>query len=445
MRNRDDSLLIRKATLGERYELLTDIGRGGFATVYRAHDLNMGIDVAVKVLKKKWCASEEFRRRFLQESKHHAILKHPRIVPVSDRGTTDDNRLYFVMDLLRGQSLDKILKENPGPMTWDQVVPIIVQICEGLDFAHRNQIVHRDIKPGNIFIESTGDGGRLSVKILDLGIAKELPNETSSGDPITALTDLNRGGAPCTPEYMSPEQAQHYPASAQTDIYALGVVMYLMLTGSLPFRPPAGLRGSARHSALSAMHLKDEVEPLRQRCPEAEIPPLIEGIVLQTLAKRPEERFHSARDLIDALLFAERRLDESSKRDAFSGHRRERRMIRLAAGFSSLTTAVSVFLLLLLLELPGLQTFADWIMRTPAGDSTTVAPSFEIQTVPDAAPTNAQPARNPNDPRDEAHPGADLSDGARTEQSRGRATTSPSRSPTKPTPRKKAKARPSPS
>ncbi len=445
MRDRDDSLLIKRTTLDNRYELLTIIGSGGFATVYRSHDLNMGVDVAVKVLKKKWSSSEEFRRRFLQESRHHATLKHPQIVPVSDRGTTEDNRLYFVMDLLEGQSLDKILKEKPGPLPWDQVLPIILQVCEGLDFAHRKLVIHRDIKPGNIFIE---DCERLSVKILDLGIAKELPSETSTEEPITALTDLNRGGAPCTPEYMSPEQAQQRPASAQTDIYALGVMMYLMLTGSLPFRPPAGLRGSARHSALSVMHIRDEVEPLRQRCPEAKIPPLIEGIVLQTLAKPLEERFGSARDLRDALLFAQRRLVESSKRGAYSSHRRERRMIRLAAGFASLTTAVSIFLLLLLVELPGLRAFADWMIppqQPPRSDQ-----NVSIQTIappPPATPrpTTTPPKEAPPAPPIEADPDADsVATISPTEPRRRHEKVAPPQPQTEPKPQETVESRPPP-
>jgi len=360
-RERDDSLLLKGEELAGRYELTSRIGSGGFATIYSAHDLNMGVNVAIKVLKEKWSANEEFRRRFLQESRHHATLKHARIVPVTDRGVTPEGRLYYVMDLLEGTSLDTFLGENPGPRGWDEVVPIIVQLCEGLDYAHRKRVIHRDIKPANIFLEDRVD---LSVKILDLGIAKELPSETGTGEHQTPLTDVNRG-APGTPEYMAPEQASSETSAldGRTDIYAIGVVMYLMLTGSLPFRAPPGLRGINRHITLLRMHQSEAVERMSLRAPEAKVPSVIEGIVMQALAKQPEDRFDSARDLRDSLLFAERRLVESGRLTASSGHKRERRLVRLASGFSSLTTAASVFLLLSLVKIPGVQCAAEALVR----------------------------------------------------------------------------------
>jgi len=400
---RDDSLIIKSEELGGRYELISVIGSGGFATIYRAHDLNMGVDVAIKVLKEKWSENEEFRRRFLQESKHHATLKHPRIVPVSDRGTTAEGRLYFVMDLLHGQSLDEFLSSHPGPLAWDEVISIIVQICEGLDFAHRRRVVHRDIKPANVFLE---DRDQLSVKLLDLGIAKELPGESSAGggNNPTPLTDITRG-APGTPEYMAPEQVRTETSAldGRTDIYALGVMMYLMLAGTLPFRAPEGLKGVYRHHALLQMHASDTVEPISQRAPEAQVPKLIEGIVMQALAKSPDDRFESARDLRDALLFAQRRLTETGRATAFAGHRRERLLIRLAATFSSLTTAVSVFLLLLLVELPGVQCAVETLTQrqsVPAAQVAIAAPQVQVQprVHPDPQSNRPQPAPAPPPP-----------------------------------------------
>lgn len=278
-------------TLNGRYYLVQQIGHGGFATVYEAIDQSIDKRVAVKVLSPKYAVSEEFRRRFVQEAREAARVRHRLLVDVSDQGSTADGTLFFVMELLQGVSLGDRIRDRPGPMHWRHVVAIAAELARALEVAHSHGIVHRDVKPGNIFlVEVPGQGEDLQLKLLDLGIAKVQRSEVNLDAPETRASQ----GAPGTPEYMAPEQFHGLGGEVQNgpsiDLYAVGVLMYRLLTGTLPFTAKTPYGVLTKHSTEVPM-------PLRRRCPEAAIPVEVEAVVLRLMEKHPADRFASAREL----------------------------------------------------------------------------------------------------------------------------------------------------
>src|ERR1051325_3020567 len=209
--------------VAEKYRLEAKLGEGGMGAVYRATRLMIGDEVAVKILHSEQHdpkASERFRR----EAQAAARLKHPNAVNIYDFGVTDDGLQYLVMEFLEGESLRKIIKQQ-GPLPCSTAAEILSQVCAGLDEAHRHHIIHRDIKPDNIIINVTVTGIR--VKVLDFGIAKIYDHTASS------LTQT--GNVLGTPHYMSPEQCIGEELDSRADVYSLGVVLYEMLTGRVPF------------------------------------------------------------------------------------------------------------------------------------------------------------------------------------------------------------------
>ncbi|MCB9567312.1 MAG: serine/threonine protein kinase [Myxococcales bacterium] len=166
MQPADDALPV----LGGRFQLIRPIGQGGFATVYQALDQRLDKNVAVKVLNQRFAAHEEYRKRFIQEAKAAARVSHPLLVDVSDIGGTDDGRLYFVMEYLEGCTLSEHLREHPGGLPWREAMVIALEIVKALEVAHRHDIVHRDVKPGNVFLKGgITRGPELQIKLLDLG------------------------------------------------------------------------------------------------------------------------------------------------------------------------------------------------------------------------------------------------------------------------------------
>ncbi|MCB9700806.1 MAG: serine/threonine protein kinase [Myxococcales bacterium] len=258
MQPADDALPV----LGGRFQLIRPIGQGGFATVYQALDQRLDKNVAVKVLNQRFAAHEEYRKRFIQEAKAAARVSHPLLVDVSDIGGTDDGRLYFVMEYLEGCTLSEHLREHPGGLPWREAMVIALEIVKALEVAHRHDIVHRDVKPGNVFLKGgITRGPELQIKLLDLGIAKVHYEGRDEERPQTG-TD----GTPGTPEYMAPEQIRGGADSPSVDLYAVGVLTYRLLTGSLPF--------SAKTPwDVLAMHLNDEPPPILSRAPTRRSPP----------------------------------------------------------------------------------------------------------------------------------------------------------------------------
>jgi eukaryotic-like serine/threonine-protein kinase len=269
----------------ERYELNHLIARGGMAEVYRARDRLLDRPVALKVLFPELSVDRSFVERFRREAQAAANLSHPNIVPVFDWG--EDSGTYFiVMEFVDGRPLSSILKTNlPNTMTPERTADIGAHVAAALGYAHKHQVIHRDVKPGNILI--TDDG---QVKVTDFGIARAINTEES-------LTQT--GAVMGTATYFSPEQAEGVGVDARSDIYSLGVVLYEMVTGRPPFLGDTPV-------AVASKHVRDHPPAPREINPA--IPPTFEAIILKCLAKDPNYRYATAEDLrADLLRFNEGR------------------------------------------------------------------------------------------------------------------------------------------
>lgn len=269
--------------LGGRYEIMEEIGGGGMALVYKALDVLLNRHVAIKVLRQQFVYDEEFIRRFRREAQSAASLSHPNVVSIYDVGQEDDVH-YIVMEYINGQNLNEIIKER-APLPVEEAVRFATQICDALDHAHHNQIIHRDIKPHNILI---GRNGR--VKVTDFGIARA----------VTSTTITQTGSVVGSVHYFSPEHAKGVTTGEKSDLYSLGIVMYQMLTGRLPFQGESPI-------SVALKHLQDEFEDPRLINPL--IPQSVENIILKAMRKNPAERYHSAHDMLtdlDTCLLPER-------------------------------------------------------------------------------------------------------------------------------------------
>ena len=251
--------------LGGRYEVISRVGGGGMAVVYKAKDLLLYRYVAIKVLNESLSNDSEFIRRFSREAQAAASLSHPNVVNVYDVGT-EGHTHYIVMEYVEGPTLKEWIQQN-GPLPPETVVDIASQICDGLAHAHENQIVHRDIKPHNILL---GPGGR--AKVTDFGIARAA----------TSSTITQTGSVMGSVHYFSPEQARGGVIGERSDLYSLGVVMYEMVTGRLPFDADSAI-------AIALKHLQEPVEDPRKYA--ADLPDSIRNIILKALEKDPEKRF----------------------------------------------------------------------------------------------------------------------------------------------------------
>ena len=263
--------------IGNRYEILEEVGLGGMATVYKAKDHVLNRLVAVKVLKDEFTTDTDFIKRFNTEAQSAASLSHPNIVSIYDVGHEDENNLYYiVMELVQGKTLKEIINSE-GALSWKWAVNIAMQIASGLELAHKNGIVHRDIKPHNIII--TEDG---IAKVTDFGIAKAVSNST-----ITAF-----GTTIGSVHYFSPEQAKGGFTDAKSDLYSLGVVMYEMLTGKVPFDADTPVSVALKHMQ------EDPKEPIELN---PEIPTAVNQIVIKAMQKEPSARYQSATEMIHDL------------------------------------------------------------------------------------------------------------------------------------------------
>lgn len=266
---------MQKKILNNRYELEQKIGEGGMARVYLGRDLRLNRQVAIKTLHEHYAADLTFLQRFHHEAQAAAGLRHPCIVNVYDVGQDGDIH-YIVMEYVEGSDLKSLIVRN-GPLPIDHAVAIAEDVAEGLEAAHRMGMVHRDVKPQNILVSPSGE-----VKITDFGIAKSSLS--------TALTET--GVTFGTADYLSPEQARGFSATPRSDIYALGVTLYEMLTGRLPFTGENAV-------AVAMQHVS--VEPPPPRMFNAQIPPRLEELVLAALSKNPDERPASAREFAQML------------------------------------------------------------------------------------------------------------------------------------------------
>jgi eukaryotic-like serine/threonine-protein kinase len=258
--------------LNGRYQIEKTLGNGGMANVYRALDLTLERAVALKVLREDYSSDPAFRERFRQEATAAANLAHPNIVTVHDFGI-DQGHLFIVMEYVPGTDLNSILQKR-GRFTVDETLPLIRQACAGIGYAHRAGLVHCDVKPHNFLI--TPDN---RLKVTDFGIARAL----ASINP-EEKTKIVWG----SPQYFSPEQAAGSAPSPASDVYSLGVVMYYMLTGRLPFT-------ATTIPELIEMHRSASPTPPRRFNPA--IPPTLEEIILKVLSKEPSARYRTADQL----------------------------------------------------------------------------------------------------------------------------------------------------
>lgn len=285
------------SVIGNRYKIQEKIGNGGMATVYKALDQILNRYVAVKVLREEFTTDEEFIKRFNAEAQSAARLIHPNIVSVYDVGQ-EYNIYYIVMELIQGKTLKQIIEED-GHLSWKWAVNIAIQIASALEMAHKNNIIHRDIKPHNIMI--TEDG---VAKVTDFGIAKAVSNST-----ITAF-----GTTLGSVHYFSPEHARGGYTDSKSDLYSLGVVMYEMVTGKVPFDADTPV-------SIALKHMQEEpVPPIKVN---KEIPFAVNQIILKAMKKDPNERYQNASEMIKDLNIALKRpeggfVEERNFEDSFT-------------------------------------------------------------------------------------------------------------------------------
>ncbi len=261
--------------LGDRYEIEELIGSGGMARVYKARCNQLNRYVAIKVLRDELKDDTEFVEKFKTEALAAASLTHPNIVSVFDSGV-DNGVYYFVMEYVDGYTLKQYITRR-GALDWHEACDITLAICAAIEHAHKNNIVHRDIKPHNIMINSDG-----VVKVTDFGIARA----------VSSSTIVRGGNIIGSVHYFSPEQARGDAVSFKSDIYSIGVVFYEMLTGRVPF-------DASDPFSVAKMHV--EKEPIEPKRMNDEIPYVINNIVMRTLAKKPQERYNNVTELIDTI------------------------------------------------------------------------------------------------------------------------------------------------
>ncbi len=287
-------MIVKGQKVNDRYEVIKSIGEGGMANVYLAKDTILDRNVAIKVLRGDLSGDEKFVRRFQREALSASSLSHPNIVEIYDVG--EDNGDYFiVMEYVKGLTLKQLLKKR-GKLTVPEVIDIMLQITSAMGVAHDSLIIHRDLKPQNILIED--DGG---IKITDFGIAMALN--------ATQLTQTN--SAMGSVHYFSPEQANGKGATLKSDVYSLGIMMYELLTGSLPFKGDTAVE-------IALKHLKEPMPSIKDVLPD--IPQSVENIIITATAKNPKNRYNNANEMHNDLLTAlnKERLNEPKRKLKYS-------------------------------------------------------------------------------------------------------------------------------
>jgi hypothetical protein len=280
--------------IGGRYEIEELVGTGGMSSVYRARDGVLERRVALKVLHEHFSADPEYVERFRREARAIARLNHPNIVTVIDRGEFE-KRQFIVFEHIPGENLKEVL-EREGQLPVAQALALTHQIARGLAFAHQQGVVHRDVKPQNVLLDESG-----TAKVTDFGIARSL-------DPGEELTQT--GTLLGTSDYIAPEQASGQPVDARSDQYSLGVLLYELLTGEVPYPADSFM-------AVAMRHLRDPVPSIRERRPD--VPDRVDEIVARTMAKRPEDRFPSTEAMMAAIEAALADTGEGASRNEATG------------------------------------------------------------------------------------------------------------------------------
>ena len=285
-RTTDDPLLGK--IVDGRYRIESKIGEGGMGTVYRAVHVHMDKRFALKILRPQLAVDATAVKRFQREAKSASLLDHEHCIRVSDFGSTADGLLYLAMEHLEGRTLGDELHQV-GALAPRRAAAIALETAQALAHAHELGLVHRDLKPDNVFLLRR-PGNNDFVKVLDFGLAKLLEREDVGGR--TSLTE--HGVVFGTPEYMSPEQAEGHPLDAQTDVYSLGICLYHMLTGQLPFQAPTYMGILTKHI------VEPPVSPAEKR-PDLGLPPSLVGVIMRCLEKAPAQRPAGAREVAELL------------------------------------------------------------------------------------------------------------------------------------------------
>lgn len=264
------------------------VGTGGMGSVYRASQPEMNRDVAIKILHRKYSARPDLVSRFKREARAMSHLSHPNTARVFTYGQLEDGAWYMVLEFMEGKNLAQIIRAQ-GAMDPERAMRIMVQICGALEEAHRAGIIHRDLKPENIFLTNQG-GIEDFPKLLDFGLAKVSERQMRPGSMILTQEGMVFG----TAEFMSPEQASGEPLDARSDIYSLGVILYELVSGKLPFDAKEPLQ-------FVKMHVEEPPIPLEERAPDIEFPQGLSMILQKCMAKKKEDRFQSAADVAKVL------------------------------------------------------------------------------------------------------------------------------------------------
>ena len=264
-----NSVIVKGSKISDRYQIIKTLGEGGMANVYLAHDTILDRNVAVKVLRGDLASDEKFVRRFQREALSASSLSHPNIVEMYDVGE-EDGDYYIVMEYVDGKTLKQVLKQR-GHLSVTEVIDIMLQVTDGMAHAHDAYIIHRDIKPQNIMILSNG-----MIKITDFGVATALNS--------TQLTQTN--SVMGTVHYLPPEQANGKGSTIRSDIYSMGIMMYELLTGLVPYKGENAVE-------IALKHLKEPLPSVRKQNPS--IPQSIENIIIKATAKNPKNRYSDAR------------------------------------------------------------------------------------------------------------------------------------------------------
>lgn len=270
------------------YRIVERIGSGGMGSVYKASQPSMNRMVAIKVLHQKFSDRHDLVARFRREARAMSQLSHPNTARVYKFGELPDGSSYFVMDYMEGRNLATAVREQ-GPMSLERAINVMIQVCGALDEAHRAGIVHRDLKPENVFLTNQG-GSPDFPKVLDFGLAKVSERQMGRGSMMLTQQGMVFG----TPEFMSPEQTQGETLDRRSDIYALGLILYELLTGKLPF-------DATKPVDVMKAHVKDPPIPLSKRVPGKEFSPQLDAVIDKALAKRRENRYATAVEFAEAL------------------------------------------------------------------------------------------------------------------------------------------------
>ncbi len=279
---------LRPGVRAGEYEVVSHIGSGAMGDVYEGTHPVVGKRVAIKVIKHRLASSDEAHKRFIREARAVNQVDHPGVTDVFSFGTLDDGRLFLVMDLLEGESLGDRLRRD-GPMAMDEFLAVLEQICSALDAAHAKGVIHRDLKPDNVFLARASEGPP-RVYVLDFGIAKLLTDALATA---TSVTITGEGVWVGTPAYMAPEQWSSSAATARTDVYALGVMAYQMLSGAVPYQAESVPQ-------MMEKHFHAEVPPITTSRGQA-LPRALDEVFRRALAKKPGVRFASAGALLAAV------------------------------------------------------------------------------------------------------------------------------------------------